>query len=138
MEGIELVDKLELTDIGRLLLMFECAKRASEDMNEREADGIAYLFTARNVLPFGYPFMLNPLPFSTRLHDDIYGLVRTGYLGRKNPIYITGKGSHWVSTTLSERGFAPDSLVAVVDAIRDLLPQYRRHAFDLIYTAMTI
>lgn len=138
MEVKEIAQSLQLTDAGRLLVMFESANRGNVDMSEKEVDAIAYLLTEKHILPFGYPFLLNPLPYSTRLHEDLYSLIQTGYLNKKNPIYITQKGSDWVSKILSQYGYNWDTLAALIQAIKDLLIAYRRQAFDLIYTAMTL
>jgi hypothetical protein len=137
MEAGEIARNLQLTDAGRLLVIFESAHRGNEDMSEKEVDGIAYLLTEKNILPFGYPFLLNPLPYSTRLHEDLYRLIQTEYLYKKNPIYISPKGSAWVSETLSQHGYNWDTLATLIQTIKDLLTAYRRQAFDLIYTAMT-
>jgi len=137
MTAQELARQLELTDVGKLVFMFEGAHLGSEDMAENEVDGIAYLLTDRQILPFGYPFLLSPLPFSTRLHDDLYTLIQTEYLNKRNPIYITEKGSQWVSTILQQHGYNLDTLNSLAQNIKELLTEYRRHAFELIYTAMT-
>jgi hypothetical protein len=137
MQTADLVHKLELTDSGKLLVMFECVKQADITVDEAEVDAMAFLLTAKQALPFGYPFLLNPLPVSTELHQDLHHLVQAGYLARGSPVYITRKGSDWVSELLRPLEGSIDSLGALAQMMTQLIAEYRRHAFDLVYTAIS-
>lgn len=137
MEVMSLVQKLELTDSGKLLVMFECVKEARISIDDTEVDPMAFLLTAKRALPFGYPFLLNPLPVSTQLRQDLYHLVQAEYLARGSPIYITRKGSDWVSALLHQLEEHSDFLNTLAQMLVQLIAEYRRHAFELVYTAIS-
>lgn len=137
METAQLIRKLQLTDIGKLLVMFEGVKEASISIDESEVEPLAFLLMARQALPFGYPFLLNPLPVSTQLRQDLYHLVQSGYLAKESPIYITRKGSDWISMLLRQLEAGQDSLHELTQMLTELIAEYRRHAFDLVYTAIS-
>jgi hypothetical protein len=137
MESAQLIRELGLTDTGKLLVMFEGANRAQISIDEAEVEPLAFLLTARQAVPFGYPFLLNPLPVSTQLRQDLYHLVQSGYLAKGSPIHITRKGSDWVSVLLRQLEAGQDSLHAVAQMLIELIAEYRRHAFDLVYTAIS-
>ena len=137
METAELIRKLELTDIGKLLLMFEGAKKAKVGIDEVEAESIAFLLTERREVPFSYDFLLNPMPVSTQLRQDLDYLLESQYLKRGSPVHISHKGSDWVSATLGKLHASEDSLNSLAQMLTELIVEYRRHAFDLIYTAIS-
>lgn len=137
MEAANLVKELQLNDSGKLLVMFECAKEARVNMDETEVDAMAFLLNAKQALPFGYPFLLNPLPVSSELRQDVYNLIQTGYLSKGSPVYITRKGSDWVSVLLQRLDDPSGLLSALKEMMADLITEYRRAAFGLIYTAIS-
>lgn len=137
METAELIRKLELTDTGKLLVMFEGAKKANVGIDEVEVESVAFLLTERKEVPFSYAFLLNPMPLSTELRQDLDYLLQSQYLKKGSPLHITHKGSDWVSGTLEKIQASEDSLSALAQILTELIVEYRRHAFDLIYTVIS-
>lgn len=137
METAELIRELELTDIGKLLVMFEGARKAKVGIEEAEVESIAFLLTERKEVPFSYRFLLNPMPLSTDLRQDLDYLLQSKYLEKGSPVHITHKGSGWVSATLKKLNTSEDSLSSLAQMLTELIVEYRRQAFDLIYTAIS-
>lgn len=137
METANLIRQLELTDTGKLLVMFEGAKKANVGMDEGEVEPIAFLLSRRGEVPFGYAFLLNPMPLSTELRQDLDYLLESDYLKKGTPVHITRKGSDWVSATLKKIQASEDPLGSLAQRLTELIVEYRRHAFDLIYTAIS-
>lgn len=137
MKTAELIRELELTDTGKLLVMFEGARKAKVGLDEAEVESIAFLLTQREEVPFGYAFLLNPMPLSTELRQDLDYLLESQYLKKGSPVHIAHKGSNWVSATLKKIQASEDSLNSLAQAVNELIVEYRRHAFDLIYTAIS-
>ena len=133
----EVITSLQLTDAGRLLFLFESANDVGSTLNPGEADAMAFLLSSKRILPFSYAFNLNPLPVSTNLRDDISHLVETQYLAAASPIRITPKGSMWVSELLSTVDHGPEALREIAKLLLGLLADYREHAFEVVYSAIS-
>lgn len=137
MEAANFVRELQLNDSGKLLVMFESARAAGVSIDDTEVDAMAFLLTTKQALPFGSSFLLNPLPVSTQLRQDLYNLVQVGYLARGSPISISRKGSDWVLALLRQFGGGSDFLDTVARMLAELIAEYRRHAFQLVYTMIS-
>lgn len=137
MEILEAFNKMRLTDTGNLLLMFRAADLAKLAIEERDSDSLVFLMQSERLIPFGYALRLKPLPYSERLHNDIYNLVQSHYLERKSPVYITGLGSDWVKGLLERYLYTEDILNPVVDALRNFMSHGKDGLFRLVYAKIT-
>ena len=134
---LEIIAPLQLTDAGRLLFLFESAKEVGITINPGEADAMAFLLSSKRVLPFSYAFNLNPLPVSTNLRDDISHLVETLYLVAASPVQITPKGSMWVSELLARVENGSEAVQEIAKLLLELISAYRKHAFAVVYSAIS-
>jgi len=91
-----MVDSIrELADPEKLLAMFEAAQKKGIEIERENIDTYVYLLKARDI-PFSYHFVFHPLPHSDELREDIFGLIKAGYLTSSQSIRITSMGISFV------------------------------------------
>lgn len=131
------IGKMQLTDAGKLLLLFNSAKLGQVSIEEQDIDNIVFLLKAKQLIPFDYALRLKPLPHSPRLHEDIYGLIQTHDLAKTSPIYITEKGYSWVKSVLEYHEYTEGLLEPIVQEVKNLVAGSRDHLFRLVYAEIT-
>lgn len=131
------ITKMQVTDAGKVLLMFHSANLAHVSIEEQDIDSIVFLLQFKRLIPFDYAFRLNPLPRSSRLHEDVYNLIQTRYLAKTSPIYITGSGSEWVAKLLEYHEYTAELLQPVAEQLKGLAGGGRDFLFRLAYAAIT-
>lgn len=85
----------ELADPEKLLAMFEAAQEKGIEIERENIDTYVYLLKARDI-PFSYSFVFHPLPHSDELREDVFGLIKAGYLTSSQSIRITSMGISFV------------------------------------------
>lgn len=131
------ISKMEVADVGKVLLMFESANLAHVSINEPDLDSVVFLLQVESLIPFDYAFKSNPLPRSARLHEDVYDLIQTRYLAKSSPIYITEQGTRWVNELLQHHQYTLDLLEPIAEQLKGLVGGGGDALFRLVYTAIT-
>ena len=129
--------KMQVADVGKVLFLFESANLAHVSIDEPNLDSVVFLLQVESLIPFDDAFRLNPLPRSTRLHEDVYDLIQTRYLAKSSPIYITETGSLWVNELLQRHEYTSDLLQPIAEQLKGLVGGGRDALFRLVYTAIT-
>ncbi len=113
---------MRLNDSGKLLLVLDtAAQRPVLEVRKNRLDSYLYLLNRETILPVGYAFTFEPLPFSSQLWSDITVFRQLEFVASASPsLVITSTGRDW----LHERLSAAEDREEVVARIRGRLDTY--------------
>lgn len=111
-----------LNDSGKILVVLDAAASPEQlEIREARLDSYLYLLDRHTVLPLGYSFTFEPLPFSSQLWTDVGLLRELDFVQSQSPsLAITNAGREWLEQRL--RRAADRKQVA--DSIREHLSKY--------------
>jgi len=96
------IAELGLSDRGRLLVLLNAASRGRLTMYREPLASYVWLINAYRVLPFYYPFGMNPLPYSSELSECLDISIRAGEVGSGSHAWITPDDAKWVSENIEK------------------------------------
>ena len=91
------IDDLRLSDRGRLLVLLNAANRGGLIIYREFFDSYVWLINERKILPFYYPFGMNPFPRSRELEEQLRVSVGDGEVGNGFLALITADDVKWIS-----------------------------------------
>lgn len=90
-----------IKDAVKLLLTLKVAKEKDVDVDEKALPSYIYLLKAKDIIPFGYTFRFEPLPYSEDMENEFDTLTRTGLISHfpSGSVAITFSGETLLKAT---------------------------------------